>query len=202
MSIAATVWVPLVTAAAGLVAGIGAAMGAAIWTQRRTDTREDVRWERERHERRDQWERERDDRWEQWQREDSSRWQQERQQAYARLIAALYEWDDQLRHAIATRQNDAQSGEESEPDTADIDRKATAARETLALVQFLARKKICTLASRAMGDRESFRITHLEAKPIDVDQLDEGWRLLLKGRFELLAAMQEDLGLQIEPGDN
>src|SRR5215472_12868422 len=74
MGTAATVWVPLVTAGVGLVAGIGATISAAILTQRRTDRREDVRWEREQADRKDQWQRERNDRLEQWKREDSLRW--------------------------------------------------------------------------------------------------------------------------------
>ena len=202
MGIAATVWVPLVAAGAGLVAGIGAAMGAAIWAQRRTDFREDDRWRRERGDRQDQWERERDDRWDQWQREDSLRWRQERQQAYARLIAALYEWDDKLASARAARTDDANSGEQGEPDTAGLERSATAARQIVPLVQFMAPKTVGALARSAIQDRKVFWITCLEAKPIDDADLDEKWKHLLENRSELLAAMQENLGLEIEPGGN
>lgn len=173
-----------------------------------TGHRENVRWERERDDRQkqweredqargEQWERERDDRQKQWQREDSLRWQEERQQAYARLIAALYEWDNALRWAVATRENEARFGEGRGLDTAEIERRATAARETLALVQLMAPKRISALASRAIGDRGVFRITHLEAKPIDLTHVDAGWKRLLERRSELLAAMQENLGLEM-----
>ena len=106
MSVPATVWVPLVTAGIGLLTGIGAAIGTAFLTQGRTDRREDVRWQRERDDRQEQWQREREAREEQWQHEDALRWLQNRQQAYAGLIAVLYQWDNVLSSAIAVRHND------------------------------------------------------------------------------------------------
>ena len=111
--VSATVWVPLVTAAVGLIAGLG----TSIFTQRRADSREDVRWQRERQDRQEQWQQERQTRQELWEREDSHRWLQDRQQAYARLMAALYTWDDELRRARADRKVAALLNERSELDT-------------------------------------------------------------------------------------
>ena len=123
MSTATTVWVPLVTAGVGLIAGIGAAMGTAILTQRRTDRREDVRWQREREDRQEQWRRERQDRQEQWQREDSLRWLQHRQAAYARLTTALFQWDAELRSVGERRQADAPVSEQTQVDWNEMDRR-------------------------------------------------------------------------------
>jgi hypothetical protein len=52
---------------------------------------------------RQQLDRAREDRREQWQREDSLRWLQSRQQAYARLMAALTAWDSVLHDVAGAR---------------------------------------------------------------------------------------------------
>lgn len=201
-----TVWVPLVTAGAGLVAGIGAAMGAAILTQRRTDRREDVRWKREQGDRNNHWQRERDDRQEQWRREDSLRWLQDKQAAYTRLIAALDEWDQELGSARAAHTVDAAFREyeelwPKELDAAELKRRGKAAREALALVQFMAPKAVSGLARRAVQDREEFRVIHLTVQPTDPADLDARWMRLLKRRREVLTAMRDDLGLEIGSED-
>jgi hypothetical protein len=120
-------WVPLATAAAGLLGGIGGGLAAAVWTQRKTREREDARWQREREDRADQW-----------RREDRLRWLQDRQQVYARLLAVLYEWDRWLLSGIETRRNDLEQGQRSELDAAERIRVSKAAREALPLVQFMA----------------------------------------------------------------
>jgi hypothetical protein len=117
--------------------GAGAALIVGVLAQLWSGHRENVRWSREKEDREKLWQRERQDRQEQWQREDSLCWHQDRQQAYARLIAALNEWDNELRRAVAIRQNEAKFGEEREIDTTEIERRATAARETLPLVLFM-----------------------------------------------------------------
>ena len=66
----------------------------------------------------------------------------------------------------------------------------------------MAPKTVGALARSAIRGRKVFRITCLEAKPIDDADLDEKWKHLLENRSELLAAMQENLGLEIEPGGN
>jgi hypothetical protein len=178
-------------------------MGAAILTQRRTDRREDVRWKREQGERKDQWQRERDDRQEQWKREDSLRWLQDKQAAYARLIAALDEWDQELGSARAARTIDAEFREyqelwPKELDAAELKRRDKAAREALPLVQFMAPKAVGGLARRTIQDREEFRVIHLAAQPTDPSDLDARWMRLLRRRRELLTAMRDDLGLEID----
>jgi len=207
MSTAATVWVPLVTAGAGLIAGIGATMGAAILTQRRTDRREDVRWKREQGDRKDQWQRERDDRQEQWKREDSLRWLQDKQAAYARLIAALDEWDQELGSARAARTVDAEFREyeelwPKELDTAELKRRGKVAREVLALVQLMAPRAVGGLARRTIQDHEEFQVIHLTVRPTDPAYLNARWMRLLKRRRELLTAIRDDLGLEISSEDS
>ena len=66
----------------------------------------------------------------------------------------------------------------------------------------MAPKTVGALARSAIRGRKVFRITCLEAKPIDDADLDEKWKHLLENRSELLAAMQENLGLEIESGGN
>jgi hypothetical protein len=192
MSATATVplWIPLTTAAAGLIAGLGAGLGAAVWTQRRTDSREDVRWQRERA-----------DRAGQWRREDSLRWLQDRQQAYARLIAALYEWDGVLLSAVASRHNDLALKRRTELDTAERIRVRRAAREALPLVQFMAPQTVRWQARRAIADRESFWIVHLTPDPPDRAEMDAGWTRLGERTSLLREAMRDDLGLESEAED-
>jgi hypothetical protein len=202
MSTAVTVWVPLVTAGAGLVAGVGAAMGATILTQRRTDRREDVRWKREQADRKDQWQRERDDRQEQWTREDSLRWLQNKQAAYARLMTALDDWDQELGFARAARMVDAEFREyeklwPKELDRVELKRRGKAAREALALVQFMAPQEVGGLARRIIQDREEFQVIHLTVQPTDPADLNTRWTRLLGRRRELMTAMRDDLGLEI-----
>ena len=111
-------------------------MGTAILTQRRTDRREDVRWQREREDRQEQWQRERQDRQEQWQREDSLRWPQHRQAAYARLTTALFQWDAELRSVGERRQADASVSEQTQVDWTEMDRRERDTREALDSVLF------------------------------------------------------------------
>ncbi len=174
-------WVPLTTAAAGLVAGLVAGLGAAVWTQQRTDRREDVRWERERGDRQDQW-----------RREDSLRWLQDRQQAYAKLIAALYEWDVVLRSAIANRKNDAALNERTELDTAEMWRARRVARVALPLVEFMAPQTVRSRARSAVQDREAFWIVQLTGE-FDSADTDAKWTRLAKGTSSLRKAMRDDL---------
>lgn len=181
-------------------------MGAAILTQRRTDRREEVRWKREQGDRKDQWQRERDDRQAQWKREDSLRWLQDKKAAYARLIAALDEWDQELGSARAASTIDAEFREyqelfPEELDTAELKRRGKGTREALALVQFMAPKAVGGLARRTIQDREEFQVIHLVARPTDPADLDARWMRLLKRRRELLTSMRDDLGLEIGSGD-
>jgi hypothetical protein len=180
-------WIPLLTGAAGLVTGLVAGLGAAVWTQRRTDRREDVRWERER-----------TDRAEQWRREDSLRWLQDRQQAYARLLAALYEWDRVLLSAVAIRRLDLAHNERTELDEAERIRVSAAAREALPLVQFMAPESIRSLARLAITNRESFWIAQLAPDPPDRLKMDAGWTRIGERTSWLREAMRKDVGLRSE----
>jgi hypothetical protein len=192
MSATATVpwWIPLTAAAVGLIGGIGGGLAAAVWTQRKTREREDARWQRER-----------GDRGDQWRREDSLRWLQDRQQAYARLMAALYEWDGVLLSAVASRHNDLALKQRTELDTAERIRVSRTAREALPLVQFMAPDIIRSRARQAVTDRESFWIVHLTPDPPDRAAMDAGWTRLTERTSVLREAMRNDLGLASETED-
>jgi hypothetical protein len=190
MSATTPLWVPLTIAAVGLTTTVGAAVLTQWWASRR----EDVRWSRERN-----------DRHEQWQREDSQRWHQDRQQAYARLIAALGDWDSTLSSAIAARTVDDAMEDlkeytqlwPAEQDTAELDRKMRTVREALTLVEFMAPKAVRDLARQAVSEHQLLPVTWLRKKqPLGVSELR--WRrgALERQRSELLAAMRENLGLE------
>ena len=166
-----SVWVPLVTAAVGLLAGLG----ASILTQHWADRREDARWERE----------------------DSQRRLQDRQQVYARLMAALYAWDDELRRARADPNLRAVLNERSELDTAELRRLRMAAREARALVDLMAPDPVRSLAKSAQTDREIFGTVHLEQdETADPAETNAAWARVREGTVLLREAMRTDLGLQ------
>jgi hypothetical protein len=96
---------------AASVATIGVVVGAWI-TQRRTDKREERRWQREAEERRAQWERERAERYGQWEREDKVRWHADRRAHYADAIAVLDDWG---RHTVAWDINPELLAEQAPP---------------------------------------------------------------------------------------
>jgi hypothetical protein len=113
VSMTATVWVPLVTAGLGLVTGIGATVGTAVLTQRRTDRREDVRWQRERETRQEQW---------QWEREGRVIEERklafvERRAAYAAINRASRDFHDGLIYAV----HRLRDGEYTKQDQAEIE---------------------------------------------------------------------------------
>jgi hypothetical protein len=88
-------WTPVVglvgVIIAAAIGGLAGVFGQRL-TQSRTDRREEARWQRERHERREQWEREDRSRREQWEREDRARWHADRRGVYGQAIAAVEEW--------------------------------------------------------------------------------------------------------------
>jgi hypothetical protein len=172
-----SVWVPLVTAAVGLLAGLG----ASILTQHWADRREDARWERE----------------------DSQRRLQDRQQVYARLMAALYAWDDELRRSRADHNIRALLNERSELDTAELRRLRLAAREARALVDLMAPDPVRSLAKSAQTDREIFGTIHLEPdQSVDPAKTNSAWSRVREGTVLLREAMRTDLGLQSVDDNN
>ena len=113
MGTTATVWVPLITAGLGLVTGLGAAVGTTVLTQRRTDRREDVRWQRERQNRQEQWQRERDERVT----EERKLAFVERRAAYAAINRASRAFHDGLKYAV----HRLRDGEYTKEDRAEIE---------------------------------------------------------------------------------
>lgn len=174
-------WVPLVTAAVGLITGLG----TSIFTQRRADSREDVRWRRERQDRQKQWK------------------QELRQQAYARLMAALYTWDDELRRARADPNVAALLNERSELDTPELRHLRAAARDARALVDLMASDTVRHLARCAQTGREIFGTVDLAGDHrADPDKTNEAWDCVRAGTVSLREAMRSDLGLQSMADDD
>jgi hypothetical protein len=197
--VSATLWVPLITAAVGLITGLG----TSAFTQRRADSREDVRWQRESQDRQDQWRQERQTRQELWEREDSHRWLQDRQQAYARLMAALYTWDDELRRTRADRNVAALLNERSELETPELRHLRAAARDARALVDLMASETVRRLGRSAQMDREMFGTVHLAGdQPADPTKTDEAWAHVREGTVLLREAMRSDLGLESTARDD
>ena len=166
-----SVWVPLVAAASGVLAGLA----TAVFTQRRADSREDVRWGRE----------------------GSQRRLHDRQQAYARLVAALYAWDDELRRARADPKPGVSLNERSELDTAELRQLHTTAREARALVDLMAPEYVRSLTKSAQTERERFGTVHLESDgSVDPAKTAIEWTRVREGTVLLFEAMRTDLGLQ------
>jgi hypothetical protein len=177
--------------------GAGAALIVGALTAWTAGHRENVRWTRERQERHDQWNRERTNREEQWQREDRQRWLQTRQQAYARFIADLREWDDKLGRAVASRKLEVQHGmPHREIDKTEAEQAGHACREDSALVVFMAPEPVAGQVRYAVSIRPMVmhaldfeRIT----EQTDVVQVDQLWKNAIDGRTSLEKAMREDL---------
>ena len=193
--VSSSIWVPLVTAVLGLVTGLG----TAFFTQRRADDREDVRWEREREDRLEQWRRERQDRLEQWRREDSQRWLKERQQAYARLIAALNDWENALVTLYKARWLDLGKEAPTEFDMTPIQRTRDAANEALVSVRFIAPKPVRDVAQLAFSAHKKFPLVTADIK--NGSELDAAQQRVLNSTEMLHTRMSEDLGLEMPPGD-
>jgi hypothetical protein len=171
-------WVPLVTAAAGLIAGLAAGLVSTVLARR---------WARE-------------DRLAQWQREDSVRWHQDRQRTYARFMAALYEWDDKLDSARLIRQIDETANRYSELDSAGIEEAREAALEQWPLVQFMAPRRTSVLASAALIARRDLWMD-LSAEVIDMHNIRAESAKVRATMSALQEAMRDDLGLEIAIGD-
>jgi hypothetical protein len=175
----ASTWVPLVTAAAGLIAGLITGLGTTILTRR---------WASE-------------DRAAAWQREDSLRWQQDRLQVYARLISALEAWDAELRRVLDTRIAAGASDGPSPFDAAEWERHDRAVSEQLALVQLMAPEQVigpardCCIAFFLLG-RSYLATEH----PDTAEILTEAQKITLAIRT-LVGAMKADLGLGGEQPD-
>ena len=207
-------WVALWAAAIGAGAAVAVGLVTQWWTAHSQKQQWDreltfrlAQWDREHATRQEQWERERASRQEEWQREDSLRWLQNRQQAYARLIAALYEWDDVLRQAMATRQNDAAlSRPPTQLDEAAYSAGHKLATEALPLVEFMAPQPVRTLAGDVVRERTGFWLLTLPEDPtepgreIDTAGLDRQWSALYKNTAKLLDAMRSDLELETGAG--
>jgi hypothetical protein len=206
---AASPWLPVIAAAVGA----GTALIVGVVTQLWTGHRENVRWSREQQDRedqwqredqarRDQWQREREDRQQQWQREDAQRWLQDRQQIYARLMAALDEWDVAVDNAVAQRHADALTGESREYDSTEWDELRRAARAAQGLVELMAPESVRGLARSAVVRRQAIWMLYLTVEDADLSKMDEERSTVRKVTRDLRDAMRGDLGLgpEDDPG--
>jgi hypothetical protein len=184
-------WVPVIAASVGAAAALIVGVLTQLWSGRRE---------------RQQWERERKDRQQQWERERASRWLQDRQQTYARLLAALHEWDDFLTQAVTKRQTDLVIGEHTSLDKAGYDAAAKAVMETLPLVEFMASSSVFTQTVAVVTGRQALWFLSLTAPPdreidaendreIDAEKLGRDMAALMVKKSLLVAAMRKDLGV-------
>jgi hypothetical protein len=187
-------WVPVIAASIGATAAVLVGVVTQWWSGRR----DRQHWEHEREDLREQWEHEREERREQWDRERAIRWLQDRQQAYARLIAALDAWDDALETAMDTRKKDAATGEHTHPEGYDAVYKT--ATEALAVVGLLASGSLIPEAMLAVAKRENFW-RRLRIEDMDISKLRRDWRQLRIMRDNLMSAMRKDLEVDIRTGD-
>ena len=169
----ASIWVPLVTAGAGLIAGLVTGLGSTVLARR---------WARE-------------DRLAAWQREDRLRWQADRLQVYARLISALDAWNAEIMRLVgATR--------EAQPfDPAEWERHTDAVSELTALVFLTAPEEVSDLAHQCMVAFGSAGAALSRAGETD-DYFYAEWRAagaeareVSRANRGLAEAMRADLGL-------
>jgi hypothetical protein len=169
----ASTWVPLVTAAAGLIAGLATGLGSTLLARR---------WSRE-------------DRAAQWQREDSLRWQQDRLQVYARLISALEAWDGELNEALKPRITGKAAGGPLPFDAAEWERRDKAVSGLLALVQLMAPEQVTGPARDCYMAFILFGLNYLASADVDTAEMfTEGHKVAQAIRV-LVEAMKADLGL-------
>lgn len=187
-------WVTVVAASVGA----GAAIIVGIITALATGHRENVRWKRERTERDRQWQRERDERRGQWEREDSLRWVQTRQEAYARLVANLRDWDSELLSALTVLKLNKQYGDNREIDKTRTEQAQSAARDTLTLAEFLAPDSVADQAGTAF---RNLQLLHAGIRgyptlpPGGVDELQKLWERATHAQATLKRSLRDDLGL-------
>lgn len=175
----ASTWVPLVTAAVGLIAGLAAGLVSTILARR---------WARE-------------DRAEQWQREDALRWQRDRLQAYARMIAALHAWEaeaGQLQSRLVRAV--AKGGGRVSFDAAEWDRHKHAVHELIAQLQLMAPEEVTDRAWRCLLVFSQIRDKLVDAKDADLGQIHAAPSAITQAIVRLVEAMRADLGLGGEPG--
>jgi hypothetical protein len=166
--IGASTWVPLVTAAAGLVAGVAAGLVGTVLARR---------WARE-------------DRAAAWQREDTLRWHADRLQVYTRTISALDDWDAEQRRAIERRQADPPSF-----DAADWERHHRAVGELLAQLRLMAPEQVTSRASRCRLVFGQLRLNHLDAEDADLARIYVDAYQIAQATRALVEAMRADLDL-------
>jgi hypothetical protein len=168
----ASTWVPLVTAAAGLITGLATGLGTTVLARR---------WASE-------------DRRAAWQREDQLRWQQDRLQAYTRLISALDDWNAEKRRVW---DGPPYLGDPEEPlpfDADEWERHARAVTELEALLRLMAPDRVyrlagrCRLAYTRLGSELAMQGANLARRFAAAEEAESATRSLIE-------AMRADLGL-------
>jgi hypothetical protein len=167
------VWVPLVAAAAGVVAGLVTGLGGAILTRR---------WGSQ-------------DRREQWLREDSQRWLKDRLQTYARLVSALDEWEGVIVTATVKRRVAAVAGDQPSFDAGAWDHARDATNDVLALVELTAPENVRGRARSCYVAHDWIRHGFLTAEGADLAEMDAARTKAAAIKNALIEAMRADVGL-------
>jgi hypothetical protein len=179
----ASTWVPLVTAAAGLVAGLAAGLVGTVLARR---------WARE-------------DRAAAWQREDSLRWHADRLQAYVRLISALEAWDAELRRVWDPRHFVADAKEPPPFDADEWERHARAVNELVSLMFLMAPEKVRDLARKCYVAFARVGHEYLARQHDDPAGMNAAGDETARATRRLSEAMRADLGLDLggsrQPGE-
>jgi hypothetical protein len=131
----------------------------------------------------------------QWRRDEAVRWLQDRQQAYARLMAALDDWDVAVDKAVAQRHTDAVTGERREYDSAEWDELRRAARAAQGVVELMAPESVRGPARSAVVRRQAIWMLYLTVEDADLSKMDEERSTVRKVTRALRDAMRGDLGL-------
>lgn len=165
---AAPVWPLLAVAGITVVGTLGTTVLTLLWSARREARR--------------------------WQRERQDRHEQDRAAEYAKLVAALHARYTALTSARAGRLNAGLLGEE--PDTSDVRGRRAAAREVVAMVDFMAPPNVREMAWRAVRDGEMYYVDVTAPSPVSEECVEAAAKRFRQSRKALSDAMREDLGLQ------
>lgn len=130
-----------------------------------------------------------------WAHDETVRWLQDRQQAYARLMAALDDWDVAVNQGMARCHTDALVGERSAYDSAEWNELRRAARAAQGLVELMAPESVRGLARSAVQRRQAMWVVYLTDENADLSKMDEEWSRVRKVTGALRDAMRGDLGL-------
>ena len=131
----------------------------------------------------------------QWTHDEAARWLRDRQQAYARLMATLDDWDVVVNHGMARRHTDALVGERRAYASSEWNELRQAARTAQGLVELMAPESVRGLARSAVVRRQAMWVFYLTVENADLSKMDEEWSRVQADTRALRNAMRADLRL-------